>query len=177
MFNLFSKKPTYKITDLIWISDAAKVQGCVKELHEKKYDYIVAWFPETLRRFDSIFKENGISNRISKVSELQLRDMQGQKILMLEHYPLFSVETELFSTWGAADISIVSSLDEAWLKQFGADNIRGLMQKMGMKEDEVLSHSMITSSIQNAQKKLDQKVSTEMKANSMDEWFRINIRE
>jgi preprotein translocase subunit SecA len=90
---------------------------------------------------------------------------------------LLSIESELFSGWQSSEITVVSSLEEPWIAQFGAESIRGLMQKMGMKEDEVLSHSMITSAIQNAQKKLDKSVTSEMKANSMEEWFRLNHQE
>lgn len=40
------------------------------------------------------------------------------------------------------------------MRLFGSDRIAGLMDRMGLKEGEVIQHSMITKSIERAQKKL-----------------------
>jgi hypothetical protein len=49
------------------------------------------------------------------------------------------------------------------------------MQKMGMKEDEIISHSMIESSIVKYQEKIAAKITFESHAQSAAEWFRINF--
>jgi preprotein translocase subunit SecA len=48
------------------------------------------------------------------------------------------------------------SLQDNLMKLFGSDRIARVMDRLGIKEDEVIQHSMITRSIQNAQKKVEQ---------------------
>ncbi len=48
------------------------------------------------------------------------------------------------------------SLEDDLMRLFGSERIAGLMDKMGHKEGEVLQHSMITKSIERAQKKVEE---------------------
>ncbi len=47
------------------------------------------------------------------------------------------------------------SLEDDLMRIFGADNISGMMDKLGMEEDEPIEHSLITKSIERAQKKVE----------------------
>lgn len=47
------------------------------------------------------------------------------------------------------------SLEDDLIRIFGADNISGMMDKLGMEEDEPIEHSLITKSIERAQKKVE----------------------
>ena len=47
------------------------------------------------------------------------------------------------------------SLEDELMRIFGADNISGIMDKLGMEEDEPIEHSLITKSIERAQKKVE----------------------
>lgn len=48
------------------------------------------------------------------------------------------------------------SLEDNLMRLFGSDRIAGLMDRMGLKEGEVIQHSMITKSIERAQKKVEE---------------------
>ena len=48
------------------------------------------------------------------------------------------------------------SLEDDLMRLFGSDRIASLMDKMGYKEGEVIQHSMITKSIERAQKKVEE---------------------
>jgi preprotein translocase subunit SecA len=48
------------------------------------------------------------------------------------------------------------SLEDDLMRMFGSDRIAGLMDRMGYKEGEVIQHSMITKSIERAQKKVEE---------------------
>ncbi len=48
------------------------------------------------------------------------------------------------------------SLEDDLMRLFGSDRIAGLMDRMGYKEGEVITHSMITKSIERAQKKVEE---------------------
>ncbi|MEJ7737126.1 MAG: preprotein translocase subunit SecA [Chitinophagaceae bacterium] len=49
-----------------------------------------------------------------------------------------------------------ASLEDDLMRMFGSDRIASLMDKMGYKEGEVIQHSMITNSIERAQKKVEE---------------------
>jgi preprotein translocase subunit SecA len=48
------------------------------------------------------------------------------------------------------------SLEDDLMRLFGSDRIAGLMDRMGLKEGEVIQHSMISKSIERAQKKVEE---------------------
>ena len=48
------------------------------------------------------------------------------------------------------------SLEDDLMRMFGSDRIAGLMDKLGYKEGDVIQHSMISNSIQRAQKKVEE---------------------
>lgn len=47
------------------------------------------------------------------------------------------------------------SLEDDLMRIFGSDNISSFMDKLGMDDDEPIEHSMVTKSIENAQKKVE----------------------
>jgi preprotein translocase subunit SecA len=48
------------------------------------------------------------------------------------------------------------SLEDDLMRLFGSDRIAGLMDRLGLKEGEVIQHSMITRSIERAQRKVEE---------------------
>ena len=48
------------------------------------------------------------------------------------------------------------SLEDDLMRLFGSDRIAGIMQKLGLQEGEVIKHSMITKSVERAQKKVEE---------------------
>jgi preprotein translocase subunit SecA len=48
------------------------------------------------------------------------------------------------------------ALDDNLMRLFGSDRIAKMMDRMGLKEGEVIQHSMITKSIERAQKKVEE---------------------
>ena len=48
------------------------------------------------------------------------------------------------------------SLEDNLMRLFGSDRIAGLMDKMGLKDGEVIQHSMISKSIERAQRKIEE---------------------
>ncbi len=47
------------------------------------------------------------------------------------------------------------SLEDDLMRLFGSDSISGIMDKLGMEDDEPIEHSLVTKSIENAQKKVE----------------------
>lgn len=49
------------------------------------------------------------------------------------------------------------SLEDDLMRLFGSDNIKGMMDKLGMDEDEPIENKLVTRSIENAQKKVEER--------------------
>jgi preprotein translocase subunit SecA len=47
------------------------------------------------------------------------------------------------------------SLEDDLMRLFGSDNIRGIMDRLGMEEDQPIEHHLVTKAIENAQKKVE----------------------
>jgi hypothetical protein len=108
----------------------------------------------------------------------------GKKIevLIMEHYPLPVKDEELLLGLQGifkekSNPSFLVSFDEPLMKLFGADKIKQTMLSLGMKEDEMLSHPMISKAIKNAQQKIESKVQFSSHAVSSEEWFKMYLKE
>ncbi|NVO03951.1 MAG: hypothetical protein HXX09_14740 [Bacteroidetes bacterium] len=176
LFNFFNKKTdTIQVRDLVWISHSAKLKGCINLLKEFPEAIIVSWFPETQKIFSNYFSENGIQKEVKLTRTFSLAFKGQMPIIFLEHYPLKSKEVELMRNWDIEKVIILSSLDEPFFENFGSERIIGLMKTMGMKDDEFIENTMISSAIENAQNKIEKKIAFDNAANSSKEWFAKNI--
>jgi preprotein translocase subunit SecA len=121
---------------------------------------------------------------LNKVYNLKQTSHKAEKpncsFLFVEHYPIFSKEEAVLNkidllTDFKATICFYISLDEPLLQKFGSDSIKGLMQKLGLKDNECIEHSFVTKSISNAQQKIEKKASNDSEATSQDAWFKKNF--
>jgi hypothetical protein len=108
--------------------------------------------------------------------KIDFERLKEKLVVFAEHYPLPQKEQALFKTLDLKEIPVLSSLDEPLFMHFGGESLTDMMKKLGMKEDEVIGHAMITSSIRNAQQKLEKKVRIEKLTNSAGEWFALNLQ-
>lgn len=96
------------------------------------------------------------------------------------HYPLPAKENlvvqKLNITLPQCPITFCSSLDDPCFEAFGAKNVANMMEKMGMKEDEVIEHAMVSSAMKRAREKLAESITKEIPAYSETEWFRLNVK-
>jgi hypothetical protein len=96
------------------------------------------------------------------------------------HYPLPAKENlvvqKLNTTFPQCPITFCSSLDDPCFEAFGAKNIVNMMEKMGMKEDEMIEHAMVSSAMKRAREKLAESITKETPAHAETEWFRLNVK-
>lgn len=101
-------------------------------------------------------------------------------ILFFGHYPLPSKENGLLQkiqiSTPSAPIVFYSSLDEPAFDMFGGERLRNLVDKMGMKEDEAIEHTMVAHSMKRAREKVESLVRNELPAASEKEWFSKNVK-
>lgn len=100
--------------------------------------------------------------------------------LFAGHYPLPTKEKPVVQKLAAAfpksEMIFCSSLDDPSFSIFGSDRIVDLLDKLGMKEDEAIEHAFVTKAMENARKKVESNVRSEITASSEEEWFTKNVR-
>lgn len=173
MFSLFKKKePVPKIKDVVFATKDAKWKALAEMAKQDSNAVFVAWFEESRDRLQQYFDAHQVRSEI--IIYRELHSGKG-KMIFIEHYPLAEKERQLFSSLNEKDITVYSSLDEAFFLHFGGDKISSLLAKMGLDDNEAISHSMITQSIYKAQEKLAKKVTIDHSAYSMQEWMQKNV--
>ena len=177
MFRLFkSGAPGIKAIDKVWMSKEAKLNACVDLLRVNPTCLFVAWFEETFQELQQLLNPQKDKVNLILAASLNADMMQNHMVVFAEHHPLAKVEQTLFSTLGLVDVPILSSLDEPFFHSFGGERIIDLMKKMGLKENEVLGHPMITRSIHNAQESIAKRATTNLNAISQKDWLATNMR-
>jgi preprotein translocase subunit SecA len=94
-----------------------------------------------------------------KLSE-EVRQAGGLAIVGTERHDSRRVDRQLRGRAGRqgdpGSSQFYVSLEDDLMRLFGSDRIAGMMDKLGLKEGEVIQHSMITKSIERAQKKVEE---------------------
>lgn len=88
-----------------------------------------------------------------------VKDLGGLAIIGTERHESRRIDNQLRGRAGRqgdpGSSRFYLSLEDDLLRLFGAHNISKVMDKLGLEEDEPIEHSMITSSIEHAQKKVE----------------------
>ncbi|MBI3137231.1 MAG: hypothetical protein HYZ15_01460 [Sphingobacteriales bacterium] len=178
MFGLFRKKDASPaITDKVVIGESAKWDALLDAWDKNKNSVLVFWFEESLRQAEDYFRnKTGDPVPLLLVREVLSPQRAGRELLFAEHYPLRSKEEELYRALDLEKVTVYSSLREPLFRQFGGEKIIQLMQQLGMKEDEVIGHSMISKAIRQAQEKIEQQTPIDLSARSQEDWIRNNYK-
>jgi hypothetical protein len=177
MFNLFKKKKdSVKVIDRIWMSQAAKWKGLIELSKQDPSLLIVTWFGHTAEQLQAAFTEAGFASAPIQVArELHGALVKSHNVVFAEHYPVRTREQEVFLQWKLPQAIVHSSLDEPLFQQFGGDKIVEMMKKLGMEEDSMIQHALVSKSIENAQEKVEKKMTLEQPASSALEWMDRNM--
>lgn len=171
MFGLFGKKKKGLIVhDKIWATDKAKFTTCLASGKSDPKVLFVAWFEETRNNLQAYFRENNFDSEVYLADRLGLMQ-QDRNFIFVEHHPLQTEEQRVAAHFGKEEITVFSSLAEPIFQLFGSDRIVDMMKKMGMKEDEMIEHQMISNSIIRAQEKIASESSLNISAKSQGEWL------
>lgn len=98
-------------------------------------------------------------------------------VIVAEHYPLYERDEDLIAWVNRIPSSMIcfyESLDSDLLKLFGSDQIVSLLEKMNWDKDTFMSHSFITKAIENAQRKISEKATGDVRSVSTEKWFEYN---
>lgn len=196
---LKSDKPAY--SDRVWRTSPMAMRGMITDamqaITHKQVPVVLCYFEHELNQINAFLSEKGVPNNAlanynrqeqvvwfslaSTASLLSSLPKESVTILFFGHYPLPTKENELLQTIQqavpSANIVFYSSLDEQAFKIFGGDRLTSLLDSMGMKEDEVIEHAMVTRSMLRAREKVQSGVRTEIPAQSEEEWYAKNVKQ
>lgn len=199
MFNLFKKKPAAAQFDHeVWITTAAKYEALRDQIKESPSTVI--WFFHFFSESGSEVKHVLDALGLPSQNANQLRDATEPGVWLLpaeaaiaangnapavdplivvhEHYPIPGPEIELANALAALfpdkKVALHTSLDEPLMERFGVERIKKLLEQMGAKSNESISHAMVTKSIRRAQEKIEKDAKGDVKSASQAEWFQRN---
>ena len=180
MFGLFKKKKDpdeITVTDKVVIDGQAKLAVLLNAWQQAPQSVIVCWFEDSLDKISSYMN----ANSPEPVPVLLMRDAltaqrSGRTPILAEHYPLRSKEEAAYRELHIEKAVVYSSLREPLFLQFGGEKIIQVMLQLGMKETELIEHSMISSAIKKAQEKIEQKTTLDQAARSQEEWIEKNYQ-
>jgi len=171
LFNLFGKKDegadNHVFVDRAYVTTAAKMNACAALARKEPDRLFICWFADTAVKFKEFFSQQGLDeNLITEIHHLYASKLLNRKPVFVEHYPLHTKELQLIRNWDAEKIIVFSAMDEPLFKHFGSEKLIPLMKMLGMKEDEVIEHNMVSKSILKGQEKIAEQVQIEQTADS-----------
>ncbi len=176
MFNFFKREDSgVKVSDRVWMSTEAKWGACAKMAKASDSCVFVCWFEQTHQSLTEYLAARVGDGNVVLASDLSKTD-GGKLYIFVEHYPLRKIEQKLFTDLGLPEANVLCGLDEPLFQQFGGERIVNVMERLGMNEDEIVGHDMVTKAISKAQRKISEKVKIETKTLSPEEWFKINLK-
>lgn len=178
MFNLFRKKDAAgKLTNKILMTQSAKWKALETLCLKEPGVILIFWFEDTLQQaLKAMNPDSTVSENFYLANRVHEAEISNKKVVFAEHHPLAYREISLFEKLQLTHAEIWSAMDEPLFKEFGSDKIVQMMKQLGIKEDEIIEHSMITDSIHKAQIKIEKKVTSEQQATSQEEWLLKNWR-
>lgn len=181
LFNLFGKKedaPQSIFTDRCYMNTNAKLKACAALAKEQPGTIFICWFASTQKTVKEYFTQQGLDEAsVMDARNFNTAMLHTNKAVFAEHHPLHSKELELVQHWPQQPIIVYSAMDEPLFIHFGSEKMLGLMKLLGMKEDDVIEHSLVTKSIIKGQDKIAGMVQLEQSAQSQKEWLEKNLNQ
>ena len=197
MFGWFKKKKTVAKIDKVWmerkyvptqlhIDFISKIQAGEKVFICSFFEDVYEYFVAALKKIDPSFETYVFihpSNLFNPSFSTQVKTelMNGKKVYLFftGHYPMPDKENEMLEKLNTLHEKnkpvfefYISLEDEIFTTM--EDKIKSLLLKLGGKPDEMISHSMISTSIARLQKKIQNKVITESRTRNEKEWYQRN---
>lgn len=177
MFKLFQNDGKTKVIDRVFAYQKFKWKYCLNILEKDPHTIFIGWFDDSINQLEqALATTNNSSANILLARTISRSQIESSQIIFIEHHPLKSKEDILFSQLGLKEAIVLTALDEPLLILFGGEKLISIMQKLGMKEDEMIEHKLVSESIANAQKKIEQRMSIDQSTRSSSEWIERNLK-
>lgn len=172
MFFFKSKGPVVK--DVVFLNAQGYTNAISRWVGEHGDGVVAVWFQSDTEQLRALL--TGVDpGRIIQADRLGFSHGENRTILFAGHHPLRKREADLCEELGLSEMLVYTHLDMPLLRYFGSEKISEMMVKMGMNEDEPLTHVMITKAIAGAQDKIAKTCIADMNSLSEDEWIKMNV--
>ncbi len=88
-----------------------------------------------------------------------VKEVGGLKIIGTERHESRRIDNQLRGRSGrqgdSGESAFYISLEDDLMRIFGSEKIQGIMERLGLEEDEAIDHKMVSKAIENAQKKVE----------------------
>ncbi|OFX89008.1 MAG: preprotein translocase subunit SecA [Bacteroidetes bacterium GWF2_33_16] len=126
------------------------------KLHQKEADIVAEAGKSKTVTIATNMAGRGTDIKLSK----EVKDAGGLAIVGTERHESRRVDRQLRGRAGRqgdpGSTQFFVSLEDDLMRLFGSDRIANIMDRLGLKEGEVIQHSMISKSIERAQKKVEE---------------------
>ncbi|WP_224484534.1 preprotein translocase subunit SecA [Robertkochia aurantiaca] len=126
------------------------------KLHKKEADIVAEAGKAGIVTIATNMAGRGTDIKLSK----EVKDAGGLAIIGTERHDSRRVDRQLRGRSGRqgdpGSSQFYVSLEDNLMRLFGSDRVAKMMDKMGLEEGEVIQHSMMTKSIERAQKKVEE---------------------
>ncbi|MCM2374202.1 preprotein translocase subunit SecA [Aporhodopirellula aestuarii] len=182
--------------DLIWMTEAGKLNGILAAVNEKGQGdavaiLVVSHFDETHAKIERLLtnysgqvpamavRTNDLSPRIATGS--QFNEASRVECIVTEHHPLAEEDDRVINEFVQdlpcqCRVSFCTSLDDAVMQLFAGDYMKSVMKRMGMSDNEAIESALVSRRIRAAQESVAQKTVSSHRANSAKEWIEMNVR-
>ncbi len=122
------------------------------------------------------------TNALINANEKSLNAIFSQtytQFFVIEHFPLLTNDIALLER--LAEIApkvkpvFYISLEDAVLQQFVTEDFKQLLEKMGYRAEESISHSMVSKAIARAQENIEKQAKGNRQTYSAEEWLKTNL--
>ncbi|MCD4795497.1 MAG: preprotein translocase subunit SecA [Bacteroidales bacterium] len=126
------------------------------KLHQREADIVAKAGQAGIVTIATNMAGRGTDIKLTK----EVKEAGGLAIVATERHDSRRVDRQLRGRSGRqgdpGSSQFFVSLEDDLMRMFGSDKISGLMDRMGLKDGEVIQHSMISKSIERAQKKVEE---------------------
>ena len=142
------------------LSDLLKKRGVPHKVLNAKYHEQEAEIISHAGELNSVTIATNMAGRGTDIKLGEgVKEVGGLKIIGTERHESRRIDNQLRGRSGRqgdpGKSAFYISLDDDLMRIFGSERIQGLMDKMGLEEDEVIDNKMVTKSLENAQKKVE----------------------
>lgn len=202
MFDFFkNKKESPEISHAVFFNKTGKYKHLALQLLEAQklgettlliyhFDETANFLKQLLDGLKILFAENDFSSpskvylfkaeTLKTVLSASLSKPAFKTVLVSEIHPLAGRDEALnqliHEKTDAVTVRFYTSLDSSLFTIFAGTRIQDLMLKMGIKEDELIEHKMISQSIKQAQEKIKSQLAVEKDATSETDWMKQNVK-
>ncbi|AYE34761.1 preprotein translocase subunit SecA [Clostridium septicum] len=142
------------------ISDLLKKRGVKHQVLNAKYHEQEA---EIISHAGELGMVTIATNMAGRGTDIKLGEgvleAGGLKIIGTERHESRRIDNQLRGRAGRqgdpGESTFFISLEDDLMRIFGSEKIQGLMEKLGLEDDEAIDHKMVTRALENAQKKVE----------------------